>query len=287
MDPRGTRVDPPSKWTRKDSRGQAWTRQYRPVDPRGSKRDPSKTRDRLCFPRSKWSTAPPKPAFAGASFGGSRSTVHGETCLAWTFLHSKRKLRSFAELTPAECPTAEPWDDSTCQPLAQTAYRLDVRWPKTSLAQIAEIIYGSGNHEKFNLREAFTVDIDGVWRLLVIPYDSEPAPTAGIEPGKDAATGFAYSYVACHGTHMDAARGIATDGFVRPSAWSGCIEGQNGSFATAGFNCQATLGHWTEWTIKITTARALKTPKGQQGVLVGTETHSKCQHLEASGSLRR
>ena len=40
---------------------------------RGSKRDPSKTaftRDRLSFPRSKWSKAPPKPAFAGASFGG-------------------------------------------------------------------------------------------------------------------------------------------------------------------------------------------------------------------------
>ena len=72
------RVDPPSKWTFKDSRGQAWIRQYRSVDPRGSKRDPSKTaftRNRLCFPRSKWSTVPPKPAFAGASFGGSRSMV--------------------------------------------------------------------------------------------------------------------------------------------------------------------------------------------------------------------
>ena len=32
-------------------------------------------RDRLCFPRSKWDTASPKPAFAGASFGGSRSMV--------------------------------------------------------------------------------------------------------------------------------------------------------------------------------------------------------------------
>ena len=29
----GPARDPPSKWTRKDSRGQAWTRQYRPVDP--------------------------------------------------------------------------------------------------------------------------------------------------------------------------------------------------------------------------------------------------------------
>ena len=64
---------------------------------------------------------------------------------------------------------------------------------------------------------------------------------------------------------------------MRPSAWSGCVEGKNGSFPTAGFNCQATLGSWTEWTFKITAARALKTPKGQQGVLVGTETQSKCQ----------
>ena len=180
---------------------------------------------------------------------------------------SKRKLRSFAELTLAERPTAEPWDDSICQPLVQTAFRLDARWPRSSLAQIAEVVYGSGNHEKFNLREAFTLDLDGIWRLLVLPYDSEPAPTAGIELGADAATGFAYSYVACHGTDIDAACGIATDGFVRPSAWSGCIEGQNGSFPTTGFNCQATLGQWTEWTIKITAARALKTPRGNRACL--------------------
>ena len=191
---------------------------------------------------------------------------------------AKRKIRSYAELTPAERPTPEPWDDSICQPLVQTALRLDARWPRASLAQIAEIVYGLGNRERFNLREAMTVDIDGVWRLMVIPYDSDPAPTAGAEPGRDAASGFAYSYVACHGATWDAGRGIATDGFVRPSAWSGTLEGKNASFPTAGFNCQATLGSWTEWTIKITAARALKTPKGQQGVLVGTETHSKCQH---------
>ena len=84
LDPRGTRVDPPSKWTRKDSRGQAWTRQYRPVDPQDFLLDTRlKTRPvQDCFylgpimlPRSKWSTAPPKQAFAGASFGGSRSMV--------------------------------------------------------------------------------------------------------------------------------------------------------------------------------------------------------------------
>ena len=133
---------------------------------------------------------------------------------------TRRKIRSYAELTPAQRPTAEPRDDSICQPLVQTAFRLDARWPRASLAQIAGIMYGSRKHEKFNLGEAFTVDIDGVWRLMVIPYESESAPTAGVEPGRDTASGFAYSYVACHGTNFEAARGIATDGFARPSAWS-------------------------------------------------------------------
>ena len=100
LDPCGTCVDPPSKWTRKDSRGQAWTRQYRPVDPQDFLLDTRlKTRPvQDCFylgpimlPRSKWSTAA-KTGLCGGFIWGLQK--HGETCLAWTFLHSTRRTRS-------------------------------------------------------------------------------------------------------------------------------------------------------------------------------------------------
>ena len=58
-----------------------------PISPRGPARFPTDTKLKTrpvqdCFylgpimlPRSKWSTAPPKQTFAGASFGGSRSMM--------------------------------------------------------------------------------------------------------------------------------------------------------------------------------------------------------------------
>ena len=62
-----------------DSQGLTWTGADPPISPpwirkisyltQGSTRNPSKTaftRDCLCFPRSKWSTVPPKPTFAEA-----------------------------------------------------------------------------------------------------------------------------------------------------------------------------------------------------------------------------
>ena len=112
-----------------------------------------------------------------------------------------------------------------------------------------------------------------------MPFESDPAPACGVDAhSTDSAFGFAYTYVCTHAAGPAAAQGVAADGFVRPSAWSGTIEGRAAQFPTSRYNGQVMFGSFGEWGLKSTSSRALKTPKGQQGVLVITEAYSKHQH---------
>ena len=92
---------------------------------------------------------------------------------------------------------------------------------------IADITYGSGNHQKFKIGVTCTMDLDNVLPLLVAQFESDPVPTCGVDSTtSDSASGFAYTCVCAHRTGPEAAQGIAADGSISPSSWSGNVEGR-------------------------------------------------------------
>ena len=189
-----------------------------------------------------------------------------------------RKIRSFAELTAHERPQPDHFSDSDAQDLYAGIHRLDPKFPLQTRQMIADIVYGSGNSSMFLLDKMSIFDCDRIYRILLIPYNAPEVSTFGIEDGIDPSQGFKYSYVGAHGCDPSAGFGIASDSFIRPSSWSGSIEGSHAEYPTTGFNCQGTLGDVSAHTLQTIFSRVLKTPKGQQGVIAVTQTFSKFSH---------
>ena len=225
--------------------------------------------------------SPPGPPRAGSSATQGQKGLPDDVLQSARRILPTRNVRSWAELQPAERVKLDTVSAQAAQDIKDHLLQLDPQVTSSICDAVVQVIVSSGNEALFDLRRAETLDINRVYRALIVPFNPGYLPHVFGADSRDSARGYSYTFTFAHGTSIKSASIIAAEALLRPSAWGGILEGPDGSYPTMGFNAQATPGSYStraQDTAAIVLGKVLKTPKGLQGVVVLGETFSKVPH---------